>query len=114
MDINIWVIFELKNELLDDSNLKTYFCKQNASSKEMKQQLREEINYLMSIDALLETLQENNDQKEILVEGIIPIHYIDKIYAKNISDCDLVRILIQKNNINIPVVCNSSLYKTKW
>lgn len=108
--LNIWIVLILDNTLLDDSNLKCYFCDKNAASTEINTILKKDKNILSNIDSLNSMIESKDSQKEILIEGKISAEYIKKIVVKDMNDYDLVKYILKENNQNIEVVYNKEIF----
>lgn len=107
--LNIWCILILETKLLNE-NINFYYCKTNAASSEIRNILKTNKENLKTIESKKKYFESTDDQKEILVEGIIYTKYIKGIIVENINEVDIVKVILKSNNMKIPVNINKSMF----
>lgn len=110
-----WIVIELDAKSIIDSYYdKIYYCKYNASSKNVISLLSSNKNYLKSIEAFKNMFYKEgfpNYQAELLVNSNISIDYIEKIYVENFENKLLVEQMLKNNLIEtIKVVIRRELF----
>lgn len=109
-NLNIWVIFVLDINVLNDKLNDCCYCYQNAASKEISVVLKNNPGELNNEFYFRKFLGSNDEQKEILIKNKIDLKYIKAIVVKNYNDKDLINNILLSMGLNIPIVCKSAMF----
>ena len=110
-----WVVFELDaKKIISDFYNKIFYCKYNASSNSVINLLKNNKDYLKTINAfnnIFDNLGKPNDQAELLLQGNIDIQYINKIYVDNLQIKLMVEQMLIMYNIDfIDVIIKKEMF----